>query len=428
MAFGLFCVFLLLVQGALSTAQWPVEAADVHAYRIAAEKVAAGVDPYVAKDGNRTLQYLYPPTFILFFSPVLTLEGSRGLAWWSAMEMALLASIVVCIFRAQVLVGAHRDRVILVVSLLLFGPAWRNLVEGQINGIVILAMFAGVLLLEKKHDVTGGLLLAFAAHMKVLPAAALLVLLAQKRWKAAAAMGGWALLLVPVSGGWAHATGGIMGGLGTTFDLWLSWLTQMVRPVAVDVRSWITMEYTPWNHSFVAALHRLFDPEVSERFGWRDSGLALPRWLLRAIAWSLGGGGVILSLRLAARGRGDPSARIASFGFILILVNLVHAQTWAHHLISLAFLIPMLAGGDFRMEFAQRLVRGSVVAFAVVFTLPSMLAVLLPPAMGDKAYGVLFDAGRYGLPTIAIVLVWLAAFHIAWTGTSPIEAHESNEG
>ena len=316
----------------------------------------------------------------LFFSPALTLAGARGLALWSAMEMALLACVVFCIFRTQALVGANRDRVLLVVSLLLFGPAWRNLVEGQINGIVIVAMFAGVLQLEKRNDVTGGFLLAFAAHMKVLPAVALLVLLAQKRWKAAAAMCGWALLLVPISGWWAQATGGIPGGLGATVDLWLSWLTQMVQPVAVDVRSWVAMEFTPWNHSLVAALHRLFDPEVSELFGWQGSGLALPRWLLRVIAWSLGGGGMILSLRLAARGRGDPSVRIASFVFILIMVNLVHAQMWTHHLLSLAFLVPMLAGGEFRTELARRFIRGSIVVFAVVFALPAMLVILLPPA------------------------------------------------
>ena len=178
------------------------------------------------------------------------------------------------------------------------------------------------------------------------------------------------------------------------------------------------MEFTPWNHSFVAALHRLFDPELSELFGWHGSGLALPRWLLRVIAWSLGGGGMILSLRLAIRGRNDRSVRIASFGLILVTVNLVHAQTWTHHLLSLAFLVPMLAGGEFRTEQVRRLVWGSI----AVFALPAMLVILLPPASSAGSYQVLFDAGRYGLPTAAIVMVWLSAFHIAWTRSAPADA------
>ncbi|MCU0749342.1 MAG: DUF2029 domain-containing protein, partial [Akkermansiaceae bacterium] len=339
---GWACALLLAVQAANCVGQWSREPADVHAYRIAAEKMAGGVDPYVSVDGNRTLQYLYPPTFLMMFSPVLRVEGSYGLAWWAGLQIVMLAALARCLWMACAMVAKGKtDAVIVMAALLLFAPAWRNLVEGQISGMVALAMLAGVFLLEKGHPVKAGLMLALAAHFKVLPVIALPILLAQRRWQAAGAMAAWGLALIPLGAAWAQITGAMPGGISAAADLWWSWVSNMVAPVAVDPGSWIAKEYTPWNHSFVAALHRIFDPAVAQQFGWQQPPLAVPRWLLRAVAWLLGAAGIAATLRIAWKGAHHPAVRMGSFGLVWLMLNLCHAQTWTHHLLSFALLIPL---------------------------------------------------------------------------------------
>lgn len=418
LAAGMFFALLLCIQCALSPIQWVTQAGDVHAYRIAAEKVATGVDPYVSADGNRTLQYLYPPSFVLTFSPLLRTEGARGLAWWSACGLGLIAGLAACVYSAARGNGADPNRVLWLATLLLFGPAWRNLVEGQVNGIVVVSMFAGVLLLRKERIIWAGILFAFAAHMKVLPGVVLLVLLAQKRWRASIAMIAAGVLIIPITGLWAQATGSSPGGVGVAIDLWISWIRNMVSPIAGDAGSWIAGEYTPWNHSFVAVLHRWFDPETSALFRSELPGPGFPRELLRVVAWSMGAVGLIATGKLAIRAKHHAAATTAVFGLALVMLNLTHAQTWVHHLLAMSLWLPLLAIPQIGDRTARGWVWLSAAAFGIVFSLTAALALVLPPEYANRQYGYLFDVGRHGIPTLAILAVWVSTYRIAWLASA----------
>lgn len=409
---GWACALLLAVQLANCVGQWSREPADVHAYRIAAEKMAQGVDPYVSTGENRTLQYLYPPTFLMMFSPVLRVEGSYGLAWWAGLQMLVLAALARCLWMASAMVTKEKtDAIIAMAALFLFAPAWRNLVEGQVSGMVTLAMLGGALLLEKGHPVKAGLMLALAAHFKVLPVVALPLLLAQRRWQAAGAMAAWGVALIPLGAVWAQATGTMPGGISQAIGLWWSWISNMVTPVAVDPGSWIVREYTPWNHSFVAALHRMLDPAVAQQFGWPAPSITAPRWLLRTVAWLIGAAGIVATLQIAWKGAHHPAVRMGSFGLVWLMLNLSHAQTWTHHLLSFALLIPLLAvvlEGD---GILKKIVWISIGLFALFVTLPSAIAIVYPPS--NFARSLLVDGGRYGMTTVLIAGVWSVAFRAA---------------
>ena len=408
MAAACFLALLLVVQCALSPMMWLREGADVHAYRIAAAKVAAGVDPYLAVDGNRTLQYLYPPGFVLTFSPLLRIEGARGLAWWSACGFLFLAGIAACVLLAMRQARAGPERTLWLAALLLFGPAWRNLMEGQVNGIVIVSVFAGILCLGRGRAVTAGILFAFAAQLKVLPGVVLLVLFAQKQWRASLAMVAAGILLPPLTGIWAWATGSAPTALGTAADLWVSWIRNMVAPVAGDAGSWIAGEFTPWNHSFVAVLHRWFDPETAALFRHELPGPGFPRGLLRGVAWLAGAVGLIATWKLAVRTRNNATATTAAIGLALVMINLTHAQTWEHHLLAMSLWLPLLG--------AARTGRAWIAAslFGGVFSLPAALVLLLPPGASAVPYGWLYEAGRYGIPTAAILAMWGVTYRAAW--------------
>ncbi len=416
-AMGVCAAFLLLIQCACSVSQWSVEPADLHAYRMAAVKVGAGMDPYIASNNSRVLQYLYPPTFVLLAGPVLQIPGTRGLALWAAFQMAVLVCLILCIRAAVIRAGISQERVMMAMVLLLFAPAWRNMVEGQVSSLAITLLFAGGLLAEKERYLVAGLLLAMAAHLKVLPLVAFLVLLVQWRWKVAMSMAVAGLLLIPLSGIWLAVAQGAEQGWGSTGQLWLSWFTNMVQPVVTHPDNWVTLEFTPWNHSLNATLYRLFNSEqatmsgamAASSYGWQRAG-----------AWLLGGAGVVLGLLLAARGRWLAEVRMASFGFVLIMVNLAHAQTWTHHLLAFSLLAPLLGDNDRQTRLARKVAWVAIAIFAIVFTLPAVLVFLLPTEMGNKQYALLFDAGRYSIPTISIVLVWCSTFCIAWIKSRPL--------
>lgn len=409
---GWACALLLAVQAANCLEQWSRETADVHAYRIAAEKMAGSVDPYVSTDGNRTLQYLYPPTFLMMFSPMLRAENSYGLAWWAGLQMVVLAALVRCLWMACAMVAKGKpDAVIAMTALLLFAPAWRNLVEGQVSGMVTLAMLAGVVLLEKGHPVKAGLMLGLAAHFKVLPMVALPLLLAQRRWKAAGAMVAWGVALIPLGAVWAQATGAMPGGIHQSAGLWWSWISNMVAPVAVDPGSWIVREYTPWNHSMIAALHRILDPAVAQQFGWQAPTITAPLWLPRSAAWLIGAANIVATLRIAWKGAHHPAIRMGSFGMVWLMLNLCHAQTWTHHLLSFALLIPLLVVALEGDGILKKMVWISIGLFALFITLPSAIAIVYPPS--DFARSLLLDSGRYGMTTLLIAGVWAVAFRAA---------------
>jgi len=188
-----------------------------------------------------------------------------------------------------------------------------------------------------------------------------------------------------------------------------------VMPTAVDAGSWVVGEFTPWNHSLVASLHRVFDPDVARAYGCGRTLLDVPRTLLRPIAWAVAGVGLILSLVVGARGRNDPAVRMGAFGLALVAAQLGHVQTWSHHLLSLAVLIPLLASTSSVSARMRWVTLSAVMLFALLFSVPGALVLVLPEGLADEQYRLVYQVGRVGLPTVAILLLWMTAFIRAWS-------------
>lgn len=395
--------FLLLVQTAASPVQWQRTPADFHAFLNAAHNLQQGIDPYVSPSGGRyLLQYLYPPTFVLLFAPLLTASQDTSMAIWAACNLPLFAFIVICMLRISRETGARKETMFLIATVILFGPAWRNIVEGQVNAIVIGALAGGFLLTERDRPFSAGLFFALAAHIKVLPVALLFILMAQGRWRASAGMVAWLFALIPVSIVWAISTGILVSGGTTVFGLWESWVIQ---------------EFTPWNHSITAALYRLFDPEVAGVFGPGSALIEIPRTVLRITAWITAGIGFFLALAAGARRKECPAVRAGTFGLALAAIHLAHVQTWTHHLLCLAFVLPLLAQEQPVPKWIGYITNGVLTFFALILTLPAVLIFFLPSRIANLQYSFLYQAGRVALPTIAIVLLWVTCLMLAWRTT-----------
>ena len=402
---------------------WRTNGADVHPYREAAEALATGRSPYgAAAIGPSGLRYLYPPTLLLLFGRVLTQPESRAFAWWSWMHLPLLIGIGWCAVRAARMAGGNSEHAWLIVVGLLFAPAWREVVEGQVNGLVILALLGGWSLMLSGRVGWAGALLAFAAHVKVLPLVALLVLLAQGRRRAAGWMIFWLVMLLPLSGLVGALTGAWGAGGTPVIKLWILWVRDQALGLTTDTGGWVVGEFTPWNHSFAALAHRCFDPAVAGQFGTGAAWATLPRGVLRVGA-SLSALGLLgLALRLAQKRRGDVVAGWTALGLAMLAAQFGHVQTWTHHLLSLSLLVPVLTlrsasrgEGESKQSCWPALAAGAL--YLVVFTVPAVLAVVLPEALGNAIYRNVYTAGRLGLPTLAVGWVAFTACRSLPTAT-----------
>lgn len=396
-------------------AAWRASVADIHPYREAAFTLEAGRSPYgETAIGPSGMRYLYPPTFLLLFGPVLTQPESRAFAWWSALHLPLLVGLGWCVVRAA---RVDRDGPEVALGLcvaLLFAPAWRDVVEGQVNALVMLALAGGWSLVLAGRPGWGGALLALAAHVKVLPLVALAVLIAQARWRAVGSMVLWLLAAVPLGGLIGALTGAWGPGGIPVLDLWVAWWREHVVPVTADPGGWVVGEFTPWNHSFAAVAHRWFDPAVAEKFGIGATGLEVPRGWLRGVAGVMALGILLAALGMGRRRREDEVAGWTALGLASLAAQFGHVQTWTHHLLSLALLVPAWAWAwavRHELPAAQRGLMGAAGGlYLALFVVPAVLGATLPEAAANAAYRICYDAGRSGLPTLVVALVAFAAW------------------
>lgn len=414
---------------AAAPAAWQAAVADIYPYREAAFTLASGRSPYgEAAIGPSGMRYLYPPTFLLLFGPVLTQPALQAFAWWSMLHLPLLVGLGWCVVRAAPTDRGGPEVALGLCAALLFAPAWREVVEGQVNALVMLALAGGWSLVLAGRPGWGGASLALAAHVKVLPLVALAVLIAQARWRAAGSMVLGLLVWVPLGGLIGALTGAWGPGGIPVLDLWAAWWREQVVPVTTDTGGWVVGEFTAWNHSFAAVAHRWFDPAVAEKFGFGLPGLELPRALLRSVAGVLALGVMVTALVLARRRRDDAVAGWTALGLASLAAQFGHVQTWTHHLLSLALLVPawtLAWAGRNELPAAQRwLMRTAGGLYLALFVVPAVLGAILPQAAGNVVYRIVYDAGRPGLPTFVVALVagvaW-SAVRVGRTGCSRVE-------
>jgi len=187
---------------------------DLDVFTLAAERLAAGEDIYAdvlpfqdkvlagldMDDDSVVWPYMYPPLIALLFVPTRGMPVEAVRAGWWAVNVACLLSGTWLWLRA--LGGVTPLRAGLALLLLWrFYPATVTLRLGQIELMQYLLLAATLYALSARRDGWAGVALGLATGLKFFPGALIVLLLWQRRWRAA----GWALgtALVTIIGSFA---------------------------------------------------------------------------------------------------------------------------------------------------------------------------------------------------------------------------------
>jgi hypothetical protein len=307
----------------------------------------------------------------------------------------------------------------------LFGALWTNLQEGQVNMLVVAVLLIGMARLEDGKPLQGGLLLAVATHLKVIPIVLLPILLAQKRFKAAAGMAVGIVLLWLVPLVYSLPNYGPAEALATNVQLTADYRERIVAP-RVNAGNAVGLggSRAP-NNSLAAVMRRYFsDGHKLSQFRPGTSPLVteLPERLVGyagiSFAAILGG----LAMLLAWRTRESRLGRTAVFGLALLSAALANLLFWPHHLcLLLLALAPLAASGV-----QQRKSRLIVIA---VFT--ALLLCYLPLV---TSLGVFDLMAIWATPTLGVLVIWGMVFIHFWRRSVAPEseppilpAHEETE-
>lgn len=330
-------------QDAWQRAQRARSGLDFASYYYAVQVAAEGGDPYNKRvladaaqaDGTRRAvhPYLYPPPFLLLVGWTRPMPlHSAYLAWFAVGVATTLGSL-------GVLLGAWRREgvgVPLAVGVLAGGMTAlpNNLVMGQANTPVLLAVLAGLWAASAGRDRLGGALVGLGCVLKMSPALFVAWWLLRGRWRAAAwavgsavVLSGVALVALPVSVSrtfWLEVLPGFGSGRYNALT------------VGIDLFG---------NHS----LPNLWDAVWPHADG-RHLALSAPA----RVASVVSAVGLVAGVGWLLRRDGDGLARAGQVGAVGVVMLLVPVITYEHHLV---WAIPA-AVASFAALLRGRLARG----------------------------------------------------------------------
>ncbi|MBX3461458.1 MAG: DUF2029 domain-containing protein [Planctomycetes bacterium] len=382
---------------------WQDYSMDIAVYWEAAERMRSGGEHLYADaedPHNRVGLYIYPPLLAALMAPVTWLPRGAGYAVWALAQWLFAAGALLAVARmcsravwrqGRMDPGLPAFLAPLVVAV--FGAAWINFSEGQVNFLLLLLLASGLWQLEEGRTLRGGLLLAAAAHLKVIPIVLLLVLLAQRRFKAALAMlAGCALLwLLPLV--WTVPAHGL-DGLGRNVQLSREYTELIVSPHARTQSPDNLGGVRAPNNSLGAVVNRYFGDgqRLSNDLPERAPLLFTAPEPLRK--WGGFGLGCLLfgaALVLAALRRDTRHSRNAAAGLALLSAALGNLLFWPHHLALLLLALgPLLAAGRTRLAWG-------LCAAVLLFCFVPMI---------DRWGGPLAWVQVVGVPTATVLSVW----------------------
>jgi len=392
---------------------WNSSKPDVTAYWHASMNLRQGEPLYgPAPAGVAPKAFLYPPSFAALFAPLTYLPPLSAYATWMALHFAFLGWLVWATARlAQVAGWPAQGKYLALLLLWLPAPTGGDFQEGQVNLLMASLVATGLLLIEERRPWGGGLMLALATHVKLLPVILLVPLLLQGRRRAAAASACAVVALVFLPAfftvpreGWSH-------GMWRAVSLHIDFFQAVVAPALSDAKVVGNEQFYVLNNSLVAVFHRLFGAGVTfsplpEAAAWRGPLLfSLPRPLLRAAALTIGGTLFVGALVLARRTAHDRTGRVVALGLSYVSLQLVTLNCWEHHLVFLALVLAPLAVLD---GAHPQLRRGLVALGIAVFGCWTGPYLLDPFArlFGADTPGVWLATSRaWGLPTAAVLLL-----------------------
>jgi len=131
--------------------------------------------------------FQYPPPFLVLPRAALALTNDYLTIrrWWYFAQ--ILVFVAVCLLLAVWVGGpAGTAAALLIPVLWLSVPVMQNLQYGQFHLATLLLAITGMIAFERRRNAAGGALLAAAVLSKMFPGVLLLLLIAQRRWRAVA--------------------------------------------------------------------------------------------------------------------------------------------------------------------------------------------------------------------------------------------------
>lgn len=389
---------------------WAGTSMDVHVYWEAGARMWAGGSGLYDESedpANRVGLYIYPPFFAGLFAPLTLLPRWLGYAVWGLIQLALVAAALrgargLC----DVPPGAKARAFYAALLAAVYGALWINLQEGQVNMLLLAMIVVGLWQLERGRSVTGGLLLACAVHLKVIPIVLLPLLIAQKRFKAAAIMaGGVALLwLLPLL--YTVPNHGVVDGWAANNRLWGEYAERIVTPrVEVQSADDLGGARAP-NNSISAVVHRWFSEGSRLSLKRKDRSpiwTTLPETPVKYSGLAIGALLGAMAMLLAWRTRESRLGRTAAIGLGLLAAALANLLFWTHHLCLLLLVIAPLAAR------ALDNARDRKWLYAALMT---VLVLCYAPLINTVA--PLDWLAVVGAPTLGVLIVWAITFARFW--------------
>ena len=145
--------------------------------------------------------FKYPPLLAILFSPLTLLSCSRATLVWRIITLALWGACAFALTRAPWRTTGRWWAFAGVAIVTLYLPLIDGMLLGQIHLAILASCLAGVALVARRREFSGGAALAAGAWIKYVPGAIVAYYLLTGRWRVAAgaAIAGGALLLAQVA-------------------------------------------------------------------------------------------------------------------------------------------------------------------------------------------------------------------------------------
>jgi alpha-1,2-mannosyltransferase len=263
---------------------------DLSVYRYAGEAVLHGLP--LSSDPATGLPITYPPFAAVVMAPLATMPAWLVAGLWTGASVGALAVVVRCVRREAGQPVPGWLVAALTVGALGMEPVWQNITFGQVNLFLLLAVLVDLLSPERRWS---GVLVGFAAGIKLTPLVFVVLLLAVGRRATAARATACFLGTVAV---------GLLVRPGATTAYWTERLTDASRVGPPELAH---------NQSVYGVLTRLLGQEPP---AWL--------WLVVAAPASL----AILAVGAAWWRRGDRVLGTCLGGLAMLLASPV---SWSHH-------------------------------------------------------------------------------------------------
>ena len=319
---------------------------DFGVYARAAWAVRTGQSPYDIAD-DRGWHYLYPPPFVLLLLPLadppagadrfgyLPFDVSVGV--WYTVNL-LLCGLTVHLLALGAVPDARRfSRRWWYARLLPFdfciGPLGYTLGRGQVNVLILVLIAAGFLALVRDRRFRGGLWLAVAAGIKVLPGLLLLVPLVRRDWRGLLGMiaGGVLFLgVLPV----------LVWGPTGAVELTRAFASRVVQPSVTNTGDQtIHKEFSGTTSTDSQAFHAVFH---AMRYPERATRPDVSDGLSKGLHYLLGLVMVSVTAWAAVRGTTREGSKLLLFvgGLCVVMTHLAPAS----HMHYYSYSLPLVAG------------------------------------------------------------------------------------